>query len=124
MQTSYLIIIWLCIILPYIVNSRNKKKLVMYKNIIMKKKLTPNGMGKNNSGEEDRIMREAAKQFIDKECIITVFGSDMQGVIKEVTEDGAMLVQNGRENIAVNLDFVMKIKEIPLNKNGKKSWIY
>lgn len=123
MQISYLMIIWLCIILPYIINSSNKKKLVMYKNIIMKKKLAKNGMD-NKTGEDDRIMREAAKQFIDKECIITVFGSDMQGVIKEITEDGAMLVQNGRENIAVNLDFVMKIKEIPLNKKGKKSWIY
>ena len=90
----------------------------------MKKKLAKKGMDNNKIREEDRIMREAAKQFIDKECLITVFGSDMQGVIKEITEDGAMLVQNGRENIAVNLDFVMKIKEIPLNKNGKKSWIY
>lgn len=124
MQISYLMIIWLCIILPYIINSGNKKKLIMYKNIIMKKKLAKKGMDNNKIREEDRIMREAAKQFIDKECLITVFGSDMQGVIKEITEDGAMLVQNGRENIAVNLDFVMKIKEIPLNKNGKKSWIY
>lgn len=69
-------------------------------------------------------MKELAKRFIDKECIITSFDGNHQyeGVIKEVT-DGAILVEKDGKIEALNLDFVIRIREYPRKKNGKKKTI-
>lgn len=69
-------------------------------------------------------MKELAKRFIDKECIITSFDGNHQyeGVIKEVT-DGAILVEKDEKIEALNLDFVIRIREYPRKKNGKKKTI-
>jgi len=66
-------------------------------------------------------MIELAKKFIDKECLIYAFDSSHQftGVIKEVT-NGAILIENNGTLEAINLDFVIRIREYPKNKNGKK----
>ena len=66
-------------------------------------------------------MKELAKRFIDKECLISSFDGNHQyeGIIKEVT-DGAILIEKDCKNEAVNLDFVIRIREYPKNKNGKK----
>ena len=66
-------------------------------------------------------MKELAKRFIDKECLIYSFDSTHQyeGTIREVT-DGAILVERGGKTEAINLDFVIRIREYPLNKKGKK----
>lgn len=65
-------------------------------------------------------MRELAKRFIDKECLIYTFNSNqLEGVIKEVT-DGAILVEKAGTVEAVNLDFIIRIREFPKTKKGKK----
>ena len=66
-------------------------------------------------------MKELAKRFIDKECLISSLDGNHQyeGIIKEVT-DGAILIEKDGKNEAVNLDFVIRIREYPKNKNGKK----
>ena len=66
-------------------------------------------------------MKELAKRFIDKECLISSFDGNHQyeGIIKEVTY-GAILIEKDGKNEAVNLDFVIRIREYPKNKNGKK----
>ena len=66
-------------------------------------------------------MKELAKKFIDKECIISSFDGNHQydGVIREVT-DGAVLIEKGGNLEAINLDFIMRIREYPRKKNGKK----
>lgn len=66
-------------------------------------------------------MKELATKFIDKECIIYSFDGSHQyeGVIKEVT-DGAILVEKDGKIEVLNLDFVIRIREYPRNKNGKK----
>ena len=66
-------------------------------------------------------MKELAKRFIDKECLITAFDSNHQfeGVIKEVS-DSAILVEKKEAVEAINLDFVIRIREYPTNKKGKK----
>lgn len=57
-----------------------------------------------------------------KECIIyTVadnFGN-IQGVIKDVNDTG-LTVENKQGLQAVNLDYVVRIREYPCKKNGKK----
>jgi len=40
-------------------------------------------------------------------------------VIKEVT-DGAILVEKAGKSEVINLDFVIRIREFPKNKKGKK----
>ena len=66
-------------------------------------------------------MKELAKRFIDKECLISSFDGNHQyeGFIKEVT-DGAILVEKNGTVEAINLDFVIRIREFPKNKKGKK----
>ena len=66
-------------------------------------------------------MKELAKRFIDKECLITAFDSNHQfeGVIKEVSDSAILLEKNGAVE-AINVDFVIRIREFPKNKKGKK----
>ena len=57
-------------------------------------------------------MKELAKKFIDKECIISSFDGNHQydGIIKEVTE-GAILIEKDGKLEAINLDFVIRKEE-------------
>ena len=66
-------------------------------------------------------MRELAKRFVGKECIVSSFDGNHQyeGVIREVTDGAILLEKNGTED-AINLDFVIRIREYPKNKKGKK----
>lgn len=66
-------------------------------------------------------MKELAERFVEKECIIYSFdgGHQYEGIIKEVT-DGAILIEKDGKLEAINLDFVIRIREYPRNKNGKK----
>ena len=66
-------------------------------------------------------MIELSKRFIGKECIIYAFDGSHQfeGVIKEVS-DGAILIEKDEKLEAINLDFVIRIREYPRNKKGKK----
>ena len=70
---------------------------------------------------ESKEMVELAKKFIGKECLICAFDSSHQyeGVIKEVC-DGAILIENKGQIEAINLEFVIRIREYPRNKKGKK----
>ena len=110
MNFSYIPIILLLVIL-YII-WRNDR-LVTAKKIIEKRK----------KGDK-REMIELAKRFIDKECLVYAFDSNhmFEGTIKEVT-DGAILLEKNGNLEAINLDFVIRIKEYPRKKNGKKKSI-
>lgn len=76
--------------------------------------------------KEISIMKELAKQFIGKECIIytiTSIDSSVQGVIKEIDDSGMIIERSSGEREIVNLDFVTRIREFPRKKNGKKKGI-
>lgn len=66
-------------------------------------------------------MKELAKRFIDKECLIYSFDGEHQydGIIKEVNDSAILVEKNGTVE-AINLDFVIRIREFPKNKNKKK----
>ena len=104
---SYIPIIVLFIIV--FIMLRNQRDIVARK-IIKKRSL-----------EKKIEMRELAKRFIGKECLIYAFDSNHQfdGVIAEVTE-GAILIEKDGMSEAINLDFVIRIREYPRNKKGKK----
>ena len=66
-------------------------------------------------------MVELAKRFIGKECIVYAFDSNHQftGVITEVS-DGAILLDRDGATEAINLEFVIRIREYPRDKKGRK----
>lgn len=101
-----IVVLWIIIIIMF----HNRRKAVIIRKIIEKRK--PGG---------NIEMKELATKFIDKECIIYSFDGSRQceGVIKEVT-NGAILVEKDGKIEVLNLDFVMRIREYPRNKNGKK----
>lgn len=108
MNSSYIpiIILWILIIAMLL----RSRKAAVAKRIVKKRKM-----------EGNAEMKELAKRFVDKECIIASFDGNHQyeGVIKEVT-DGAILLEKDGKIEALNLDFVMRIREYPRKKNGKK----
>ena len=104
METSYIVIFILLIVL--FIQHRNEK--VWVKNHIQRKKR-----------KEHTEMLELAKRFIEKECIIYTFNNQVVGIIKEIEGNALMIEKNGVFE-AVNLDFVVRIREYPKKKNGKK----
>lgn len=71
-------------------------------------------------------MKELAKQFIGKECILyTVMSMDsgIQGTIKEVT-DGGIIIEKKDGLEAVNLEYVTRIREWPRTAKGKKKAVF
>lgn len=106
-MSSYLPIFMLFIILFILL--RNRRFAVINKVI------------KNRKTEGKTDMIELAKRFIGKECLVYAFDGSHQfeGVIREVS-DGAILLEKGEQIEAINLDFVIRIREYPKNKKGKK----
>ncbi|MBQ8345446.1 MAG: hypothetical protein IJY42_04170 [Clostridia bacterium] len=104
--TYYILILILLLVMFFILQSQ---KQMMIKQLRKKR------------NSEDRIkMKELAKRFVDKECLIYTFnGNQINGTIKEVS-DGALLVESNGTVEAINMDFVMRIREYPKKKNGKK----
>lgn len=106
MPAYYIPIIVMFIVLFIVLR---KNKLIITKKIITKK-----------NTEETAKMLELAKRFIDKECLLYSFdGHQFGGIIKEVI-DNAVLIENNGETEAINLEFIIRIREYPRNKNGKK----
>jgi hypothetical protein len=77
---------------------------------------------KKHSSKEKPEMVELCKKFIDKECIIYTYNSQIVATLKEVTE-GALLIEEKGDVQAVNIDFVVRIREYPKKKNGKKKTV-
>lgn len=114
MQNSIWIAVLLLIILTML--ERRKRRNAIIKHVSYNKK----------RNKENNKMKELAKQFIGKECIVyTVTGSDgiVKGTIKDVADDG-IIIERGDGIEAVNLEYVTRIREWPRNANGKKKAIF
>ncbi len=86
-----------------------RQRQILIKKLIYKK-----------STKEKKQMTELAKKFTEKECIIYTFnGAQIIGTVKEVTDGGIFLEKDGNVE-AINIDFVIRIREYPKKKNGKK----
>ena len=64
-------------------------------------------------------MLELIKSFINKECLIYTINGTINGVITDVTS-GGISINNGSNFEIVNIDYIIRIREYPKNKNGKK----
>ena len=112
MDSLYLILLalFLLVIIPWIMRQR---RLAAVRHILNQKK----------QNKENSEMKELAKRFIGEECIIyTITSNDdsVQGVIKEIDDNGIIIEKKTGELEIVNLDFVTRIRQYPRKKNGKK----
>lgn len=110
MNSGTFIAAFLPVIILFIIffsENRNKKAFVM-KHIISK-----------NKAKENAKMVEIAREFIKKDCIIYTLNSQLSGVIANV-RDNAILLDNGKNMEIINLDYVIRIREFPKGKNGKR----
>ena len=105
----YIPIIFLWIIV--FISIQREKEFI--RGIISRKKQNP---------KEKLEMVELCKKFIDKDCIIYTYNSQIIATIKEVTE-GALLIEEKGEEQAVNLDYVIRVREYPKKKNRKKKGV-
>ena len=104
MNTSYIVIVILFVVL--FIQHRNKQ--IWVQQYIQRKKRKDNAE-----------MLELAKRFVEKECIIYTINNQLEGTIKEISGNAILIEKNGTLE-AVNLDFVVRIREYPRNKKGKK----
>ena len=105
MHSSYIVFFVLFILLHH--QSRQKK-------LFMKQLMKRRKAGGN------RVMKELAERFIEKECMIYTYNGQLDAVIKEVTDGGLLIKRLDNTEEVVNLDFVIRIREYPRKKNGKK----
>ncbi len=71
----------------------------------------------------DNEMQELAKRFLGKDVIAsTISSGTVDGILKEVADNAIVLEKDGKESV-VNLDFVIRLREYPVGKNGKRKSI-
>ncbi len=70
-------------------------------------------------------MREMLRQYIGKICQFKCLEGEVMGEILEISDD-AILVKtyNTETNCIINLNYISKVIEVPLNKKGKPKAIY
>ncbi len=105
MNPAIYFLLFLPIMIVLIQQKKNKDWIVQYLKLKHRK--------------ENHIMREAAEKFIDKECMVYLLSGEVKGVIREVT-DHSLLIETPTDRQILNLDFVIRIREFPKNKHGKK----
>lgn len=93
--------------------------LVLQQNKMKKQSAAHRLLTARQTEREKEKMVELAKQFIGKECIIYTLNNQINGTIQSVSDGGLVLENNGTHEI-VNLNYVLRIREYPRNKNGKK----
>lgn len=105
MQSSYI----LFLVLFFVMHHQNRQQKLFMKQLMKARK---------TGGR--KVMKGLAERFIGKECMLYTYNGQLEAVIKEVT-DGALLIKRGdNTEEVVNLDFVVRIREYPRKKNGKK----
>ena len=114
MNSFYLMLaLLLLVIIPRITRRR---RLAAVRHILKQKK----------RNKENNVMKDLAKRFIGKECIVyTITSSDggVQGTIKEIDDGGMIVEKKSGELEIINLDYVTRIREYPRTKTGKKKSI-
>ena len=117
---SLYIVIFALLVLVIIPGMLRRRRLAAVRHILNKNKK------QQQQQREVGAMKELAKQFIGRECLIyTMMSSDssIRGTVKEVT-DGGIIVENKEGTEAVNLEYITRIREWPRNAKGKKKQIF
>lgn len=67
-----------------------------------------------------KTMTDMLEPYIGKDCVVYTMNSQVSGVIREI-RDGWLKLDNGKDVDAINLDYVVRVREYPRNKKGKKA---
>ena len=106
---SFLPLILLAIFLLY-EESRRRKNAFIQKRAVRKRQ---------NKG--DITMNELVRNYVGKHCVISTMGSgfdgNYMGFIREIQENW-LLVESKKGTDIINLDYVVRIQELPLKKKG------
>jgi hypothetical protein len=103
---------WLCFVPLLIVlwqQSQDRKKYAAYM-----------AARKKNGG---KLMAAMVEAYIGKDCIVYTLNSQVRGIIKQVS-DGWLLIDTGKCCDAINLEFIIRVREYPKNKKGKRATIF
>jgi len=108
--------LYICCFLPLIIilfMQRSNSNEILRKRICANKKT-----------KEQTIMNELVLNFIGKECIIYTYnGSQHLGTITAVKDNFIEITEKNNVEI-LNLDFILRIREHPKDKNGKKKSVF
>lgn len=71
------------------------------------------------------LMNEVINKYIGKECLVYVSGVSAAAVTGTIisVDDNWVVIKNKDGEETVNLDYVVRVKEYPRNRNGKKKSI-
>ena len=65
-------------------------------------------------------MQNLIKDFIGTDCLIyTVNDGQVQGRIENVTDSAVSVLRKDSSREIINLDFIVRVRELPKNKKGK-----
>lgn len=103
--------IYLCLLLPIVLLLVMEEK---QKKIHIKQRIIGSKVKKGNS-----YMLEIINAYVGKECLIYTMNSQITGTISEVN-DNWIKIKSGTTEDIINLDYVIRIREYPKNKKGKK----
>ena len=107
-MSSYIPIICLFVILFILFREENKRNV---RRIIKKRK---------KKGIHD--MSDIFNKYIGKDCIVYVSNSNSSQILCNVTgvNDNWLCIRTRDGEEVINLDYIVRVKEHPVNKNGKK----
>ena len=107
MDNSTWIVLWLLFLCAFLL-LKNRKQNWAVQYVKMKKR------------GEGIDMTEAVKKLIGRECCFYLLSGEVAGLVREV-EGRSAVVETKTDTQVVNLDFVMRIREIPEKKRRKNN---
>ena len=116
--------IWICIFFPLFIvlfAQYQTKKRMRQKHIL--KEIRAH---REHRKKVDLNMSEVVKRFVGKECIITTMNETVTGVVEAAEEKWIVISPVGKNTTGteiVSMDYIIRIREYPRNKNGKKKAI-
>ncbi len=66
------------------------------------------------------VMLEIVNSYIGRECAVYTMNAQIIGTVKEVS-DGWLLLDNGKDTEAINLDYIIRISPYTRKKRAKKA---
>ncbi len=69
-------------------------------------------------------MLELLGKYLNMDCIIyLIVGSRVDGIIKEISENGVVLEHLDGTTGVINLEYIVRVREFPKNKDGKRKMV-
>lgn len=93
-----------------IVSQQRQKKTAVIQRILKNKRI-----------KGAKKMHELLVKYIGQECVVyTLSGSQLIGTVNSIKDGWLSLTNEGGKDEVLNLDYIIRIREVPRKKNGKK----